>query len=116
MHLSISGPLGIEDGEIILFSDYEHDGPMWSGTGPREVRKPVVFKAPFSVPPSVRVWLTMVDISNEGNVRMDVQAEAVNAQGFAAVFRTWGDSKIARVRVAWQAIGELRQADDWDVY
>jgi hypothetical protein len=115
MHLSISGPLGIEDGEIILFSDYEHDGPMWSGTGPREARRQVVFKAPFSVPPSVRVWLTMVDISNEGNVRMDVQAEAVNAQGFAAVFRRWSDTRIERVRVGWQAIGAQEHSDNWQV-
>ena len=115
MHLSISGPLGIEDGEIILFSDYEHDGPMWSGTGPREVRKQLVFKAPFSTPPSVRVWLTMVDISNERNVRMDVQAEAIKTEGFAAVFRTWGDTRIARVRVGWQAIGAQEHPDNWQV-
>jgi len=55
MHRSISGPLGIEDGEIVLFSDYEHDGPMWTGSGPRESRKQVVFKEPFNAPPSVRV-------------------------------------------------------------
>jgi riboflavin synthase len=32
------------------------------------------------------------------------------------VATTWGDTKVARVRVAWQALGELRQADDWDLY
>jgi len=115
MHRSISGPLGIEDGEIILFSDYEHDGPMWTGSGPRESRKQVVFKEPFNAPPSVRVWLTMVDISNAGNVRMDVQAEAVIEQCFAAVFRTWGDTHIARVRVGWQAIGAASHPDNWQV-
>ncbi len=115
MHLSISGPVGIEDGEIILFSDYEHDGPMWSATGPREARKQVIFKEPFSAPPSVRVWLSMLDVSNQGNVRMDVQAEAVNEQGFAAVFRTWGDTRIARVRIGWQAIGAASHPDNWQV-
>ena len=55
-------------------------------------------------------------MSNSANMRADVQAEDITEDGFAIVFRTWGDSKIARVRVAWQAIGELRQADDWDVY
>jgi hypothetical protein len=48
-------------------------------------------------------------------VRMDVQAEAVNAQGFAAVFRTWGDTRIARVRVGWQAIGAASHPDNWQV-
>jgi hypothetical protein len=31
------------------------------------------------------------------------------------VFRTWGDTRIARVRIAWMAIGELSEGDDWDV-
>jgi len=64
----------------------------------------------------VQVNLSMFDMSNSANMRADVQAEDITEDGFAIVFRTWGDSKIARVRVAWQAIGELRQADDWDVY
>jgi len=46
---------------------------------------------------------------------MDVQAEAVNEQGFAAVFRTWGDTRIARVRVGWQAIGAASHPDNWQV-
>lgn len=57
----------------------------------------------------------MVDISNERNVRMDVQAEAINTEEFAAVFRTWGDTRIARVRVGWQAIGAREHPDNWQV-
>lgn len=64
----------------------------------------------------MQVNLSMWDIASGANARADVQAEEISPQGFAIVFRTWGDTKIARVRVAWQAIGELRQADDWDLY
>jgi hypothetical protein len=31
------------------------------------------------------------------------------------VFQTWGDTKVARVRIAWMAIGELSDDDLWDV-
>jgi hypothetical protein len=44
-----------------------------------------------------------------------VQCEDITESGFAIVFRTWGDTKVARVRVAWQAIGELPHVDDWDL-
>ena len=57
-----------------------------------------------------------MDMASETNARADVQAEDITTDGFAIVFRTWGDTKIARVRVAWHAIGELRQADEWDLY
>src|SRR6056297_1569200 len=28
--------IGIEEGDNVLFSDFEDDGEMWAGTGPRE--------------------------------------------------------------------------------
>ena len=58
----------------------------------------------------------MWDMSSETNPRGDIQAEDITTEGFAIVFRTWGDTKVARLRVAWQAIGELRQADEWELY
>ena len=35
--------------------------------------------------------------------------------GFALVFRTWGDTRVARVRATWMAIGPVRDDDTWDV-
>jgi hypothetical protein len=29
------------------------------------------------------------------------------------VFRTWADTRVARVRVSWMAIGAAHHADDW---
>ena len=34
---------------------------------------------------------------------------------FQLVFRTWGDTRVARIRADWTAIGPVRDADDWDV-
>ena len=49
------------------------------------------------------------------NIRAEVVAEQVTNLGFQLVFRTWGDSRVARVRMNWLAIGELAFADDWVV-
>ncbi|MEN8658036.1 MAG: H-type lectin domain-containing protein [Marivita sp.] len=35
--------------------------------------------------------------------------------GFNAIFRTWLDTKVARVRISWIAIGAVASEDDWDV-
>lgn len=107
--------VGIAQGDSILFSDFNNDGIMWTGDGQRETRNHVTFSESFVSAPLVRVGLTMFDVSNTANVRMDVQAEDITERGFSIVFRTWGDTRIARVRVDWQATGPVRNDDDWDV-
>lgn len=110
-----AGMVGIAQGEEVLFSDFENDGPMWSGNGPREVRFPVSFAEGFSADPAVTVSVSMFDASSDMNMRFDVQAEGVTPIGFDIVFRTWADSKIARVRVSWQAIGSVATEEVWDI-
>lgn len=107
--------VGVDQGEATLFSDFEHDGDMWTGTGPRESKVAVIFREPYQSSPAVMVNISMWDVSSDANTRMDVQAEDITTTGFQVVFRTWGDSRIARVRVAWQSIGELPDPDQWDV-
>ena len=63
----------------------------------------------------VHVGLSMWDTDNKTNQRADISAEEVEPAGFVIVFRTWGDSRIARVRADWLAIGELSDEDDWDI-
>ena len=58
----------------------------------------------------------MWDVDTASALRADVVAETITKDGFDLVFRTWGDTRVARVRLAWMAMGELRQADDWDLY
>jgi len=107
--------IGIAQGDTVLFSDFEHDGDMWTGEGARQTRVDVVFDQAFLSPPVVHVGLTMWDMSNAANARMDLQTEDVTPNGCAIVVRTWGDTKIARVRVGWMAIGAVRDDEDWDL-
>ena len=108
--------VGISQGSRVLFSDFADDGPMWTGTGPREHRTAVSFDEPYTDAPIVHVAMSMWDIDHKTNHRMDLSAENVTADGFDLVFRTWGDSRVARVRASWLVIGELRSAEDWDLY
>ncbi|WP_223422774.1 H-type lectin domain-containing protein [Tateyamaria pelophila] len=108
--------IGIDQGNIVLFSDFENGGDMWTGRGPRDRRKHIAFSEPFRTVPTVHVGITMWDVDNETPLRADVAAEDVAPDGFQLVFRTWGDTRVARVRITWMALGELRQVDDWDLY
>lgn len=110
-----SGAIGIQQGTRVLFSDYADGGPMWTGQGDRENRHVVRFKEAFSAPPSVMVGVSMWDIDHKHNARADITAENVTETGFHIVFRTWGDSRIARIRADWTAIGAIRDEDDWDI-
>ncbi|GGL75259.1 H-type lectin domain-containing protein [Wenxinia marina] len=109
------GALGVAQGDTLLFSDFADDGEMWAGEGERTVRRAVRFDETFLDPPVVQAWLTMWDISNAANARLDVRTTEVTGEGFTIEFRTWGDSRIARVRVGWLAIGAVRDDDHWDI-
>ena len=107
--------IGVAQGEVVLFNDYLNDGLMWAGEGQREARSHVAFAEPFVEPPVVMARLTMFDMSNSANARADVSAEDATRIGVALVFRTWGDTRVARVRIGWTAIGPVRDDDDWDI-
>ncbi|WP_368667877.1 H-type lectin domain-containing protein [Palleronia pontilimi] len=99
----------------MLFSDFSDNGPMWAGSGPREVRKQVAFPQPFTSEPHVQVAISLWDMDSKTNVRMDLSAESITETHFTIVFRTWGDTRLARIRVEWTAIGEVSDDDAWDV-
>ena len=107
------GETSVGQGSIVLFSHVEEQGPMWTGVGPREVVRVVVFDAPFLSAPAVHVGLGMWDIDCGTNNRADLSVLDVTAEGFAVRFRTWGDTRIARLRVDWLAIGCRSYADDF---
>jgi hypothetical protein len=107
--------LGIEQDSILLFSDFQDGGAMWTETGPRELRRVIEFSERFLRVPSVTVGLSMLDMDQASNHRVDISAEMVTETGFVIVFRTWGDTRVARVRADWQALGALPHEDDWDV-
>ncbi len=109
------GRIGIDQGRELLFSDFEDGGEMWTGKGPRSKRIDVRFSEPFSRPPSVHVAMNMLDLDSETNPRADLSAENITEHGFTLVFQTWADTRVARVRADWLAIGELPDDDLWDV-
>ncbi|SFE57575.1 H-type lectin domain-containing protein [Roseivivax sediminis] len=108
--------VGIDQGTVELFSDFVHGGDMWTGSGTRERRQRVVFSEAFSDVPSVHVALALWDFDSSANIRADLYADNVGRDGFEMVFRTWADTRVARVRTSWLAIGEVKGEDDWDVY
>lgn len=105
--------IGVDQGDVPLFSDFEDGGEMWTGKGPRERRKKVKFSQEFKVPPTVHVSLALCDMDSGPHHRAEVVAEKIGRKACDVVFRTWGDTRVARVRVAWIAIGELAYDDDW---
>ena len=112
----VNQAIGIDQGDVVLFSDYEDGGEMWTGSGPRERRSHVKFKEPFKTSPVVHVALSMWDMDSATNARADVGADKVTEKGFDLVFRTWGDTRVARARIRWLAIGAAHHEDDWELY
>jgi hypothetical protein len=108
--------IGVEQGSALLFSDFADNGPMWSGDGPREKRHSVAFSETFRAAPIVQVAISMWDMDGDTNQRADLKAEGITAKGFELVFRTWGDSRVARIRADWTALGEVLSDGDWELY
>jgi hypothetical protein len=107
---------GIDQGTITLFSDFEDNGKMWSGKGAREVRQRITFSETYASAPSVMLNYALLDLDSDTNPRLELLAAYISEKGCDAVFRTWGDTKVARIRINYTAIGELRDPDEeWDV-
>ncbi|MFN4128733.1 MAG: H-type lectin domain-containing protein [Paracoccaceae bacterium] len=109
------GSIGITQGSRVLFSDFADGGVMWTGEGNRESRHIVKFKEPFREAPAVHVGISMWDTDHQTNARVDLTAENVTESGFHLVFKTWADTRVARIRANWMAIGQVPDEDDWDV-
>lgn len=107
--------IGVDQGNDEVFSEFAEGGSMWTGNGQRERRKHVRFSEPFRTEPVVQVSLSLWDMDQRANIRADITAEKVTRTGFDLVFRTWADTRVARVRMSWMAIGEIRSEDDWDL-
>ena len=112
----LGGAIGIAQGNDVIFEHFQDGGEMWTGKGNREIVKHVIFREAFSAPPNVHCSLTLWDVDSDTNVRADIEAENITDTGFDLVFRTWGDTKIARIRAGWMAIGPVSNDDDWELY
>ena len=110
-----SSLVGVDSGDEVLFQDFEDGGEMWTGRGQRERRRRIKFSEKYTSEPTVQLSISLFDMDAGSILRADLTAESVTLDGFDMVFRTWGDTKVARVRVAWTAFGELEGDDMWDV-
>lgn len=108
-------PIGIDQGEAVLFSEFADGGDMWTGEGARERRTAIKFSQPFRSAPVVQIGVSLWDVDTSSALRAEIKAEDIALEGFTAVFRTWSDTRIARIRVTWTAIGEVAHEDDWDI-
>ena len=52
---------------------------------------------------------------SQANQRADSRADGITASGFDIVFHTWGDTRVARIRAEWLAIGAVPHKDDFAV-
>mgnify|MGYP000013369293 FL=1 len=105
--------VGITSGDTEIFSAFDSGGPMWTGHGARVERCAVAFEHPFVEPPVVHASLSMWDIDCGSNQRARLQVADVTTDGFELHFHTWGDTKVARIRASWMAIGPVPYEDDW---
>ena len=51
--------MGIDQGDKVLFSDFEIDGEMWTGRGQRERRRRIKFLEPFHMPSNVQTSVSV---------------------------------------------------------
>lgn len=107
--------LGLDQGELQIFTHFNSGGPMWTGKGGREVRERVTFSAPFHEVPAVIIAIAMLDSDHTANLRVDVRAENIGLRGFDAVLRSWGDTRLAQARLSWTALGEMKHEEDWQL-
>lgn len=110
-----SNLVGIDQGDEVLFTDFENGGDMWTGEGNRERRKKVTFSEAFKSPPAVTCSVSLWDVDYSTNIRSDLYALNITEKDFEIVFSTWDNTRIARIRVSWMAIGEMRDEDEWDI-
>ena len=111
-----SSAVGILQGSRLLFSDFIDGGPMWTGQGDRESRFAIRFSEPFVAAPSVMVHIGLCDMDRDHNMRVDLSADNITADGFEIVFRTWGETRVARIRADWMAIGPTTSSEIWQLY
>ena len=105
--------IGILRGEAMIIADFDVEGPMWTAQGERQVRHSVTFTERFVAPPVVQLSLGMWDLDGGCNQRGDLQVRNVTLNGFDILFQTWGDTRIARMRVQWTAIGAVPDEQDF---
>lgn len=83
------------------------ESPGWnldSGFGDRTFRAlDVTFETPFEVPPKVLLALGGIDSAHMTNLRVVAEAYDIEPGEFSVRVRTWDDTIVYNVQIAWLA-------------
>lgn len=115
MKILKTGYVAVAQGNADLFEDFENGGEMWTGEGSRSRRINVEFERAFLEPPCVQCTLSLWDVDYSTNMRGDVSVDNITRTGFQIVFSTWGNTRVARARASWMAIGSVGDDDMWEL-
>jgi len=80
--------------------------PQWrldKGQGNRVYTRTVSFDVNFGAPPEVFVALSQLDVSNDTDLRLSVQANNIKRGSFDLVVSTWSDTRVYGCNVTWLA-------------
>ncbi|PLS23568.1 H-type lectin domain-containing protein [Neptunicoccus cionae] len=103
--LHLPAGMVLVSGEQELFNHVDPNDFMWTGHGERSVSRMIVFQHPFCGTPGVSCSLSSFDCSKAQNLRYRLEVDRAGQQGFRIAIHTWGDTKIARCTIRWQALG-----------
>ena len=78
---------------------------MYSGNGPRNVIQHINFNKKYEKTPHVMVSLSKLDVNNQANARLDLNAININTSGFDLKIDTWLDSSTFGIKVSWISFG-----------
>ena len=99
--------LQILSGDEEIFDHVSEPGPMWDEDGNRNIKVRVEFSNRFASAPVVNAGFSLLDVSKDNNLRVWLRLLNIDASGFDALVLSWDDTRLAKVRVAWIAIGEV---------
>ena len=85
----------VESGFTQIFSHLKNKGPMYTGSGVREVSKRVSFSSKFKKEPLVQASIATLDTDKNFNCRYSLTVSNINDDSFTVTMKTWGDTKIA---------------------
>ncbi|HBQ37160.1 MAG TPA: hypothetical protein DD729_10070, partial [Rhodobacteraceae bacterium] len=80
------------------------------------LRQIVTFPELVTSAPLVPATISMWDFDHGTNQRADISTQKISLNNFELVFKTWGDTRVARIRADWLAFGEIKGEDDWTLY
>lgn len=89
-----------------LFNHFDENLKMWSEEGDRAVVRRFVFREVFILRPAICFGIIGIDSDQGRNLRYNVFVEDITPDAFSIKFSAWGDTRIARTSISWQAIGQ----------